>query len=173
MKFSNIKNKSAEKLSQRVFYILIGIAVVVFGAFFLIGYDMPFDENPDFNAPLFTDALILVMWLVLAVAIVLAVWAAVREYRASKSGTDVVNGIPCGKIRRLVWAGTLLLLVATFAVGASAPMLVNGANYEDWLWLKVSDMFVYSSLVLLAAAIAAVIFGATRYVRKERKQGKV
>lgn len=168
-KTSNIIHKSAEKISQRVFYILIGVAVAVFGAFFLIGYDMPFDDNPDFNAPLFTDALILIMWLMLGIAIVLAVWAAVKEYRTDKADSAVVNGIPCGKIRRFVWAGTLLLLILSFALGASAPLLVNGANYEDWLWLKVSDMFVCSSLALLAVAIVAVVFGATRYIRKESK----
>ena len=32
---------------------MIGLAVLVFGLFYLIGYDLPFDENPDFNAPLF------------------------------------------------------------------------------------------------------------------------
>ena len=38
------------------------LAVVVFALFFLVGYDMPFLENPDFNAPLFTDVLIILMW---------------------------------------------------------------------------------------------------------------
>ena len=56
--FSKQKTKSAEKISQQVFYIMIGLAVLVFGLFFLVGYDLPFEENPDFNAPLFTDVLI-------------------------------------------------------------------------------------------------------------------
>ena len=57
-KFKVQNNKSAEKISQQVFYIMIGLAVLVFGLFFLVGYDLPFEENPDFNAPLFTDVLI-------------------------------------------------------------------------------------------------------------------
>ncbi len=50
--FSKQKTKLAEKISQQVFYIMIGLAVLVFGLFFLVGYDFAFRENPDFNAPL-------------------------------------------------------------------------------------------------------------------------
>lgn len=45
-------------------------------------------------------------------------------------------------------------------------MQVNGNEYGDWLWLKLSDMFVFTSLLMLLGAIVAVLFGATRYVRK-------
>ena len=62
-KFKVQSNKSAEQISQKVFRLMIGLAVLVFGLFYLIGYDLPFDENPDFNAPLFTDVLIFLMWL--------------------------------------------------------------------------------------------------------------
>ena len=48
-----------------------------------------------------------------------------------------------------------------------APMLINGENYADWLWLKLSDMFVITSLLMLVAGIGAVCFGATRYIRKK------
>lgn len=62
------------------------------------------------------------------------------------------------------------LLVIGFAVGSSTPMLVNGNDYNDWFWLKLSDMFVLASVILLIAAIGVVLFGVTRYVRKERKK---
>ena len=68
------RKKSAEQVSQRIFYILIALAVLVFGLFFLVGYDMPFEENPDFTAPLFTDVLIGLMWLFLVGGIGLAIY---------------------------------------------------------------------------------------------------
>jgi hypothetical protein len=52
-------------------------------------------------------------------------------------------------------------------------MLINGANYTDTFWLKVSDMFVTSSIVLLLVAIAVTAFGATRYYRKKNKNANV
>ncbi len=166
--FSKSKNKSAEQVSQRIFYILIALAVLVFGLFFLVGYDMPFEENPDFTAPLFTDVLIGLMWLFLVGGIGLAIYSMWKDYRGSRSEA-VVNGVPVRRIFRITWIGLLALLVLTFALGSSAPMLINGENYADWLWLKLSDMFVITSLLMLLAGMGAVIFGATRYIRKVKK----
>ena len=166
--FSKSKNKSAEQVSQRIFYILIALAVLVFGLFFLVGYDMPFEENPDFNAPLFTDVLIGLMWLFLVGGIGLAIYSMWKDYRGSRSEA-VVNGVPVRRIFRVTWIGLLALLVLTFALGSSAPMLIDGENYADWLWLKLSDMFVITSLLMLLAGMGAVIFGATRYIRKVKK----
>ena len=162
------RKKSAEQVSQRIFYILIALAVLVFGLFFLVGYDMPFEENPDFNAPLFTDVLIGLMWLFLVGGIGLAIYSMWKDYRGSRSEA-VVNGVPVRRIFRITWIGLLALLVLTFALGSSAPMLINGENYADWLWLKLSDMFVITSLLMLLAVMGAVIFGATRYIRKVKK----
>ena len=166
-KFQFSKSKSAERISQQIFYIMIGLAVIVFGLFFLVGYDMPFDENPDFNAPLFTDVLIGLMWLFLVGGVVLAVGSMIKDYRKSKSDA-VVNGVPVRRIFRFTWLGTLLVLVLTFLVGSSDPMLINGEHYADWIWLKLSDMFVITSILMLVAGVGAVIFGATRYVRKNK-----
>ena len=162
------RKKSAEQVSQRIFYILIALAVLLFGLFFLVGYDMPFEENPDFTAPLFTDVLIGLMWLFLVGGIGLAIYSMWKDYRGSRSEA-VVNGVPVRRIFRITWIGLLALLVLTFALGSSAPMLINGENYADWLWLKLSDMFVITSLLMLLAGMGAVIFGATRYIRKVKK----
>ena len=158
---SKAKNKSAEQISQKVFRLMIGLAVLVFGLFYLIGYDLPFDENPDFNAPLFTDVLIFLMWLFLIGGVGLAVYSMVKDYRSSKSEA-VVNGVPVRRIFRITWLTLLAVL------GGSDPMLINGENYADWLWLKLSDMFVITSLLMLLAGIGAVCFGATRYIRKKQ-----
>lgn len=167
--FKHIREWSSEKISQRVFYFFIGVSVLVLALFFMVGYDMPFIDNPDFNAPLFTDVLIILMWLMLIVAIVLAIISVVRGKRLDMKQDAVVNGVPEGKIVRITWIGTLLLVILTFTLSSSVPMLINGEEYADWLWLKIADMFVYSSIILLVIAIGAVIFGATRYVRKKRQ----
>ena len=67
-----------------------------------------------------------------------------------------------------LWLILLAVLGLTFLLGGSDPMLINGENYADWLWLKLSDMFVITSLLMLLAGIGAVCFGATRYMRKKQ-----
>ena len=167
MKFKNVRQWSTEKISQRVFYCLLGLAALVFALFFLVGYDMPFEENPDFNAPLFTDVLIVLMWLFLIGGVGLAVYSMIRDYRGAKSEA-VVNGVPVRRIFRITWLGTLAILVLSFLLASSEPMLINGENYADWIWLKLSDMFVITSLLMLVAGIGTVCFGATRYIRKKK-----
>ena len=167
MKIKHLKSWGTERLSQRLLYILVGVSAVVFALFYLVGYDLPFDENPDFNAPLFTDVLIFLMWLFLIGGIGLAVYSMVKDYRSSKSEA-VVNGVPVRRIFRITWLTLLAVLILTFLLGGSDPMLINGENYADWLWLKLSDMFVITSLLMLLAGIGAVCFGATRYIRKKQ-----
>lgn len=168
MKIKDFKSWSAEKISQRIFYVLIALSVCVFGLFFLLGYDLPFEENPDFNAPLFTDALIGLMWLFFLVAVVVAVVSVVKGNRLAGRNDKMSNGIPAVKISRSVWFATLFLLVITFVAGSSAPMLINGEQYNDWFWVKASDMFVLTAVIMLVVGIGAVLFGATRYIRKDR-----
>lgn len=168
MRKLNFKRWSSEKISQRIFYFIVGLSVVVFGLFFLIGYDMPFEENPDFVAPLFTDVLLSLMCLLLLASFLLAVWAVVHTYRSSGQVDEVSQsyGIRGRRISQVTWGVTAVLLIVTFILGSSSPLLVNGQNYQDWLWLKVSDMLVYSTIIMLVVAVAAVLFGATRYIRK-------
>lgn len=168
MKFKDIKTWSSEKISQRVFYLLIGVSVVVFALFFLVGYDMPFEENLDFNAPLFTNLLLGLMSIMLLAAFALAIISVVKGYRKTLKGKANTNGIPENKIFRFTWLGTLVLLILTFLIGSSSPLSMNGEVFNDWTWLKASDMFVYTSIVMLLLAIGSVIFGATRYIRKKQ-----
>lgn len=163
----NFRKMPTESVSRRVFYILIALAVLVFGLFYFVGYDLPFEDNPDFNAPLFTDVLIVMMWTFLLCSIVLVVFSVQKNYRCCKSEA-VVNGVPANKIIRITWIGTLTILLLTFVLGSSTPMLINGEKYADWMWLKISDMLVLTSVLMLLVAIGVVIFGATRYIRKKR-----
>lgn len=172
MKFKNVRQWSTEKISQRVFYCLLALAALVFALFFLVGYDMPFEENPDFNAPLFTNVLLFLMWALFILAFCLAVYSIVNSYRKNASKEKMVHGIPAKKIFHITWIGTLVLLIVTFLLGSSSPMQINGNKYGDWLWLKLSDMFVFTSLLMLLGAIVAVLFGATRYVRKGKNVKK-
>lgn len=155
-----------KKLPSRVLYVLVGVIVVVFALFWLIGYDRPFDEDGNFNAPLFTDVLLVFMLILTAGACGVAVWSAIRSNKASGGGERVVNNIPVRMIGRCVAGGTALALVLTFLFGSSAPMKINGADYADTFWLKASDMFVATSLLMIVAAVGAVVYGATKYIRK-------
>lgn len=155
-----------ERISQRVLYVLVGLAAVVFAAFYLVGFDMEQPDIPGFNAPLFTGVLIGLMWGFLALAVVVfgvSVWRGTRM--RGKEGR-VVNGIPAACISAATLGLTAVLLVLTFGLASTDSIPINGQPYDDTFGLRVAGMFVTSSLVLIVVAIGAVLFGFTRYNRK-------
>ena len=168
----NLKNRfsklAEERISQRILYVLIGIAALVFVLFFSVGFYTPFAENPVFNAPLLTDALIVFMWILLGLTVLVMLLSVFHTVKTISVKQRVVNGIPTYKITIAVFGTTFLCLVLSFLFGSSESMVINGTTYADKFWLKASDMFVTSSLVLLLAAIGASVFGATRYYRKRK-----
>ena len=166
MKKIDFRHYATERLSGFVFYVLIGLIVVLGLLFRLIGYDMPYEYNFDYNAPLLTGAVVTFMLLLTGGTLVLMVWTMIRGMRINGDENRVVNNIPARRISVCVALGTLLLLVLTFALSSTDALKVNGAAYTDTFWLRASGMFVGTSLLMIVAAIAAVVYGATRYIRK-------
>ncbi len=161
----NIRQWSTEKITQRLLYVLIGLIVVVFAAFYLIGYNVQSMQDPSFNAPLLTDLVIILMWILFLGAVLTTVTLAIIGYKKHKGSNQTSWGIPARRISLSVTFGTAIILIIGFLSASSEPMLINGTNYSETLWLKVSDMFILTATILLIGAIASAIFGATRYYR--------
>ena len=62
--------KNPSRLSHAVLVVLVAITVVVFGAFWLVGFNMPFMDDSQFNAPLLTDLVIVFVYIMLFLAVV-------------------------------------------------------------------------------------------------------
>ena len=62
--------KNPSRLSHAVLVVLVAITVVVFGAFWLVGFNMPFMDDPQFHAPLLTDLVIVFVYFMLFLAVV-------------------------------------------------------------------------------------------------------
>jgi hypothetical protein len=101
------------------------------------------------------------------ITLAVGLWSVVRglKLRGKTDATD--NNIPVKKMGYIISVGALVLLVVTFLTGSVQPLTINGVKYNDWLWLKVSDMFINTSLVMLLLAVAAVVYGATKYNRRK------
>ena len=164
-----IRRGAAERISQKVFYLLSAVIVLLFGLFYAVGYSIPYLLNPDLNAPLFTGAIISLILFLLLLAVAFATFGVGRSIRLKDEDEQWNNCIPAKKITYAVVAGTFLLLLLTLLLGSDSDMLINGQPYTDHFWLKISDMFIITGIVLLFVAMGAVVFGATRYYRKDKK----
>lgn len=166
--FRYIAGMTAEQLSTRVLYVLVGLTVAVFALFFAVGYDIPYSEDPSFNAPLFTDTVLVFIYILVAAASAAAVCSLVRAFRHRDKDSDVVNNLPAARIAYASFGLLAVLLVLTFALGSTEPVLVNGVRYADSFWLRVTDMFINTSLALLVVAAIGVAFGLSGRSRKLR-----
>lgn len=158
--------------TQYVLYALIALIVLLFGLFFLVGFDTPYDENPDYNAPLFTGVLISFTLFLLLATTVLAIVSGVRSMYKYRSKHQKENGIRSTRIIMAVAAGTMCVLLLSFLLAPVGAIKVNGALFADGFWLRVAEMFVDTSLFLLLAAFAAVGIGYTIRVKRHNEKMK-
>ena len=145
---------------------LVAISAVVFALFWLVGYDMPYEEDADFNAPLLTDVLIGYVYLLTAAAVGVAVFSAIHGTRTRSRQGGVENGVPTARINTITWIITVLLLAGSFACATTEPIKVNGKLYSETIWLRLSDMFIVTSGVMILLAVIAVAFGMSGYSRR-------
>ena len=160
-------NKPTEALSHLALYVVIGLAVVVYALFMLIGYDIPLATDPTFSAPLLTPLLIVFVELTVVAAVVAALWLMVVRRRCMKP-QPVTNGIPSRRIVIVMALGTMALMALGFALGSTAPIMANGTRFDDGLWLRVADMFIYAGTALIVVAVAAVAVVKSRRVKEKR-----
>lgn len=173
MKLGKVDYKDAGFLSRMVLYVLMGVAVLVFCAFYLVCYELPYDEDPRFNAPALTDMLLGFIALLVLLSLSVGAWSVVTGFMERKRDSAVVNGIPVAKIVNGIAAVTALMMLLAFALGSSSAVVVNGKVFSGAIWLRTADMFVVTSFVMIACAVGAVVFGYVyRYMKGYNDDGK-
>lgn len=171
LRIPDIGRWPADKLSGRVLLMLICVSAVVFGLYYLVGYDTPFEDNVNYNAPAMTAALLAYIYLLLAVAAAVAVAAVVRGIRKRGKRDRRVNGIPVLLISYGTAALLTVLLLVTFAAGSAEPLEINGDEYTSVFWLKTTDMLIRTSALLIVVAVGGVLYGMSGLNRRQKRRG--
>lgn len=164
--FDHISHLTTEQLSTRVLYVLVAITVVVFALFFTVGYDKPYADDPQFNAPQFTDAVLMYIYLLIVAACAVALYSLIRALRRHDDSEDVVNNLPAAKIKLYTFGILAAVLIITFLTGSTEPVIVNGMKFTDAMWLRLTDTFINTSITLLVVAALGVAFGLSGRSRK-------
>ena len=146
-------------LSHKILYALVAVTLVVFVLFYFVGYNHPYSENPDFIEPRLTVAVIVLAMAISFLALGVTAWAVVMALKKKGKAQKKIHGINAALISTVVVAFTTLLLVASFLVGSSEAINVNGKEYNDNIALRGADMFVLSSVIMMVVDAAAVAWG--------------
>lgn len=95
------------------------------------------------------------MYLLLAGGIAVAVWATVRSLRHQRHEA-AHHHVPARRIAIGTTILTLACVVVTFLAGSTKPLQSNGTLFADATWLRLTDMFINTALVLMLVAALCV-----------------
>ena len=137
---------TTEKISKILLWTMMGVSIVVFVLFFLIGFDTPFEENPKYNNPTLTDAVLILSYILIIVAIVATIWSAIKQVTVGGNSTSKDEGI----------AGRTGLIVGFANKGET--MLINGKDWNNPTDIIITDTSMVSIIILGVISILAVIY---------------
>lgn len=135
------------------------VSLIVLGMFYFGGI---VDPTVEMKEPVYTGLLINWMYVMFGVTIVstviFAAWQMIDMFKTDAKSALMTLG---------VLVVFVVVLFITYSMGDTTPL--NGLNadsqkYNIPLWLKVTDMWIYTSCVLIVMIIGAVAWGSLKKV---------
>ena len=147
------------KLSSWTLLIASIISIVVLALFFFGGI-VPGTEGTDLKEPIYTGLLLNWMYVLFVITIVVAIVFAVGQF------VSLLRISPKSALSSLiVLVLFVVMLFITYAMGDGTPLTGLNSDSEKYnipFWLKTTDMWLYSSYVLLVLVIIAAIAGSIK-----------
>lgn len=147
------------KLSSWTLLIISIISVIVLGIFFGGGVEDPSAEIKNY---IYTGLLLDWTYVVFAITLVALAVLALWQF------ASVLKTNPKSALRSLIVVVLFaLLLIITYSMGDGTPLTTLNADsqtYNTPFWLKATDMWIQSSLVLFIAIILVVCAGTVKRI---------
>lgn len=147
------------KLSSWTLLIISIISVIVLGIFFGGGVEDPSAEIKNY---IYTGLLLDWTYVVFAVTLVALAVLALWQF------ASVLKTNPKSALRSLIVVVLFaLLLIITYSMGDGTPLTTLNADsqtYNTPFWLKATDMWIQSSVVLFVAIILVVCAGTVKRI---------
>lgn len=111
------------------------------------------------------DLLIILMYLFVAATLAATAWAVVRRLRLVGKTSGKLHGIPVRRINICVETGVAIVLLLSCLIGSTDAIHINTQLYSDVLWLRASNMFVFTGVTVIAVAACAMIISYINIIR--------
>ena len=106
---------------------------------------------------LYIDWILWAVYLLLAGAVGLAVWSAIHGVMTHQRANDPL-ATRRTSVLGYVTAGLVgVILLLTYLLASTQPVVSNGKPFTDTLWLRLTDMFIFSSILLIGICSAIVV----------------
>lgn len=147
------------KLSSWTLLIISIISVIVLGIFFGGGVEDPSAEIKNY---IYTGLLLDWTYVVFAVTLVALAVLALWQF------ASVLKTNPKSALRSLIVVVLFaLLLIITYSMGDGTPLTTLNADaqtYNTSFWLKATDMWIQSTIVLFVAIVAVISAGTVKRI---------
>lgn len=105
------------------------------------------------------DAILITAYAVLAIAVVAVLFSVLSSVAKRRAVRVTATGVPVARIATGVVAALVITLAATYFFSTTDTIAVSGREYTDNLWLRLTDMFISSAVVLIVLTIVAISLG--------------
>lgn len=148
------------KISSWVLILCSIITLIVLGLFFFGGDNEPY-KGEMWN-PIYVDLLLYWQYILLGAtalaAVLLGLWQFASSFKNNPKG---------GVMGLVVILLFFALLFLTYTFGSSTPVNVLNSEAQAFntpFWLKITDMWLYSTYILTALVILAIIAGSVKRI---------
>lgn len=121
----------------------------------------------NYESPLFVDIVLYTIYMLMAVAVLLTVWSVVRGRRMQDIAEAAPHRVPARRIALITIGVLVLTMLVTWLTASTDALTINGRTYSDTLWLRISDMLINTTLVLVALILLAGVFAAVSAMRNK------
>ena len=145
----------ASKIASIAYYLLLAVSAVVLVLFFCVGFgNMESLPSGYYKSPQYTDLLMYWMYALAAICGICTLVGAVTA-----KGGKVDSNMPAwGTVLAKVGLWLFLpVLVVTWFLGSTSPIMTGTGLYEDAFWLQATDAIIYTVYVLLIVTAVALI----------------
>lgn len=138
--------KLSYKVSYYVFYVCVALILVVLGMFYGVGFSET--NAAGLTEPANTPALMYLMYGLFALCVAVTIIAAVIQFGAA------LKDDPKAALKSFLgFILLVVLLIVTYNMGSDETVVLGGGvTYDNKFMIKVTDMFLYSTYVLLVIA---------------------
>ncbi|WP_102406913.1 hypothetical protein [Parabacteroides bouchesdurhonensis] len=147
------------KISSWTLLICTLISIVILGMFYAGGI---VDPSAEMKEPIYTGLLIdwiYVIFIITAIStVIFALWQFISLLKASPKSA-------IASLIVLVFFAALFFI--TYSIGDPTPLKGLNADSQDYnipFWLKVTDMWIYSTITLVVLIILSVVAGSVKRI---------
>lgn len=144
-----------EKISSITLGVLLALSVVVFLLFALVGYDTPYEENPQFVDPQCLDAVLIWMYVLTAVTFVLAIISVIMQIKNGGSASSIEQGLESktGVISFSAFVVSIIIGIVVGVVNKDSHLLINGKDWCDPTSMIITDASCISIFILMVITV--------------------